>query len=161
MDADTARRLIDLEQRLARLESLDGKAIPKSWTPGFAGTTTPGTFTYTVNRYGGYVYMAPVIHFWGRVAISAIPVAPTGLMIITGLPYAAGNVANQFGVSDFGSISNFNYAAGALDLTGLVQPTESFIRLIESFDNAVAASTPAGNFTNVACDLIFWGSYLP
>jgi hypothetical protein len=131
-----------------------------TWTPTFAGTGTAGTFTYTANRYGRYVRMGQVVTVFGRVIISAISVAPTGVMLISGLPFTPVNTSNQFGTACFGNISNFNYAAGALDLCGLIQPNEAFIRLIESFDNAASASTPAANFTNAACDLIFTASYL-
>ena len=130
-----------------------------AWTPAFAGTGTAGAFTYT-NTAGRYVRWMNIVHIWGRVAISAIGTPPTTLMVITGLPYAAANVANQFGGVFFTDISNFNYAAGAIDLQGLIQPNEQLIRLLESFDNAGSQSAPAANFTNANCSLIFAGMYL-
>lgn len=158
MDADSARRLQDLERRVARLETLEAVGPITSWTPAFSGTGTSGVFTYSAQA-GGYVRIGPYIFFHGRVAISAIITPPTTLMVITGLPYAAAGVPNHFGAAFFGDISNFNYAAGAIDLQGLIQPNEQFIRLLESFDNIGSASTPAANFTNVNCSLVFSGFY--
>lgn len=144
-----------LKQRL-----LHGLLDIGTWTPAFGGTTTPGTFTYNTGLTAGqYVRIGPMVSIWGCVAITAIPTPPTGVMAIANLPFAAVNTANVYGGVYFTDISNFNYATSAIDLQGLILPGESFIRLLESFDNAASASTPAANFTNVNCSLVFAGSY--
>lgn len=130
-----------------------------TWTPSFAGDSTAGTFTYTANRGGRYIRLGNLCWITGRVEISAIPTPPTGNILITGLPFVAKNVSFANGSVAFGDVSNFNYAANAISLQGLIQANEQFIRLLESFDNAGSSSTPAANFTNTACSLIFTATY--
>jgi len=128
----------------------------RSWTPGFVGTGTAGTFTY-FSQFGRYVRMGDLCFFNGVVAISAITVAPTGNMRISGLPFTASNTGNA-GAS-FSFIGNFNYTAAALQLTGAIVAATNYISLYESFDNAAAVAAPAANFTNAACNLQFHGFY--
>lgn len=127
-----------------------------TWTPAFTGTGTAGTFTYT-RQTGVYTRIGNIVMFSGTLNISAIAVPPTGNMTITGLPVTAAVISNiEFGIH-FSYISNFNYSAAALDLTGGIAGTT--ISLYESFDNAAGANAPAANFTNAACFLEFNGFY--
>ena len=130
-----------------------------TWTPAFAGTSTVGTFTYTVNTGGRYIRLGPLCLAFGRIQISAITGAPTGNITITGLPFVASSTAFANGGTVWGDISNFNYAANAVELQGLIQGGEQFIRLIEAFDNANSVSTPAANFTNANCSLFLTAIY--
>lgn len=127
-----------------------------TWTPAFQGSGTAGTFTYTIQQ-GTYTRIGNQLFIHGRVGISAIAVAPTLVMRIVGLPFTSN--ATYFGGVFFTYISNFNYSAGALDLTGLISPSTAHIRLIENFDNIGSADAPAANFANVNCDLMFSGQY--
>lgn len=127
------------------------------WTPAWSGTLTLGSYTYTVQQ-GFYRRIGSVVNVWGRVAISAIAVAPTGVMVIFGLPFACAAVAGSFGAVSWGYVSNLNLTAGAY-LTGLINTGESQIRLEENFDNAPAVGYPVANFNNVNCDITFFGSY--
>lgn len=127
-----------------------------TWTPSFAGSTIAGVFTYGVQS-GYYINLGGIVFFWGRLAISAIGTPPTGIMYIAGLPLA--NLANYYGSVTFGFIQNFNYAAAAMQLTGIVEVSSQFIALYESFDNGAAVAAPAANFTNVNCNIIFSGFY--
>jgi hypothetical protein len=156
-DMMTERRLQALEQFVERLRKSDMGSVQNTWTPAFQGSGTAGTFTYSVQS-GVYTRLGNQVIVHARVAISAISVAPTGTMRITGLPYTAN--ATYFGGCYFTFISNFNYAASAMDVSGLIGPSTAHIRIMESFDNTSAADTPAANFTNVNCDLMFSGVYL-
>lgn len=122
-----------------------------SWTPVFAGTTTAGTYTYTAQT-GVYTRIGNQVIAHGRIAISAIGVAPVGNMRITGLPLAAAN-AGVYGSVVFSTIHNFNYTNTAFELTGRIPVTATYIELVEAFDNAGAQFVPAANFTNAACEL--------
>jgi hypothetical protein len=90
----------------------------------------------------------------GDLQISAIGTPPMGNMTITGLPYTAASI----GAVTFGVISNFNYAASAIQLGGDISGVA--IRLSESFDNSANVAAPAANFTNVDCRMNFAGLYL-
>ncbi len=147
------RRLQALERRAREI----GYGVPNpaaSWTPTFIGSGTPGTFTYA-SQSGRYVRVGDFCFITGVVAISAIPVAPTGNVRIGGLPYAA--IANS--AISFGYINNFNYSAGALQLTGLIGGGTNYILLFESFDNALAVEVPSANFINTGCNMQFFGMY--
>lgn len=129
------------------------------WTPAFTGATVAGTFTYTIQA-GAYSRIGNVVFISGRVAISAIPVAPTGaIMYITGLPFTSVGTTNIFGAVSFGYISSMNYAAGSMQLSGYIGPGQTRIEMVESFDNAAAAGLLPANFTNAAADLVFTGQY--
>jgi len=128
------------------------------WTPTFAGTSTAGAFTY-VEQLGHWWRFDSLTLILGRCRISAIGVAPVGSMSLPGLPFRAGPLVSLYGGVDFFAVGSFNYAAGALDLGGYIAPSTDVIRLIESFDNAAAADTPAANFTNASCQLTFFGLY--
>lgn len=129
-----------------------------TWTPVFQGTTTAGVFTYGT-RAATWTRAFNQLFVHGRISISAITTPPVGTMQIAGLPVAAENVAGLFYAIDLGTISNFNYTAAALDLTGRIAAGAQVIDLVESFDNAAAVLVPAANFTNAACTLTFSGFY--
>lgn len=131
-----------------------------AWTPRWEGTTGAGTFTYT-QQQGRWWEHGLKIEFIGRILISAITGAPTGNMLIKGLPYPSAGVTNMHaGGCWFDYISQFNYAANSISLQGRINPSEDYVRLSEAFDNAAAVEAPAANFTNAACDIWFQGWYL-
>jgi hypothetical protein len=137
-------------------EILPGGAATGTWTPTFVGTGTAGVFTYTTQA-GFYSRSNGLVYVTGRVGISAIGTPPVGLMIIGGLPFTS--AATYYGPVTFGFISNFNYSASAIELTGTVSPSSAVIELFESFDNGVAVNVPAANFTNAAANIIFSATY--
>lgn len=176
------KELLDLHLRLDALERKIGKAsiasVPNQnlsvgsdvefnsiliglrgvWTPAFAGTTIAGVFTYTIQD-GYYFVLSNNIVLYGRVAISAIPTPPTGNMRITGLPFPSHATITSGGIC-FTSISNFNYAANAIELKARTGSGVQFVDIREVFDNGAEVSVPAANFTNVACELRFFGLYM-
>lgn len=142
-------------RRLAALESKT-RDVTHTWTPEFKGSTIAGVFTYT-NQVGRAYVLGPLVFVQGVVAISAIGTAPTGVMSIAGLPLLVNTVLN--GGVTFTYVSNFNYTAAALLLFGTIAAGGTAIDLKESFDNAAEANVPAANFTNVNCNLQFFGMY--
>lgn len=129
-----------------------------AWTPSFVGTSTAGTFTYTMQS-GFYYLLGNLVFVIGNVQISAISVAPVGTMTIAGLPFASVGTTNNLASVTFGVIGNFNYSASALQLTGDIPISNTIIRLIESFDNTANVAVPAANFTNANCHLELEGFY--
>ena len=127
------------------------------WTPTYKGTTVAGTFTY-VSQVGRATVLGPLVFVQGVCALSAIGVAPTGNMTIAGLPLPVSAVPNG-GVA-FSFISHFNYSLLSLQLMGVIVGSGNVIDLYESFINAVAVRVPAANFTNVNCNLQFFGYYM-
>lgn len=155
---DLERRLLAIERFMREIRGDRGATEPATWTPTLLGTSTAGSFTYTV-QVGYYVRIGDIVLIQGDVAISAIGVAPVGTMRIGGLPVAAANISNLFGTIHFGYIDNINFAASALMLTGVFNPNTTEIRLVEVFDNSGAVDMPAANFTNANARLIFSGHY--
>jgi len=133
-------------------------SLAGTWTPTFVGSTIAGTFTYSA-QLGRYVKLGGFVFFYGHITISAISVAPTGIMSIGGLPFTSAADTNLQGSVTFGMISNFKYTAASLALTGFIGNSGTSITLRESFTNAATVDVPAANFTNAACNLIFSGFY--
>lgn len=161
-DPNVLRRLERLEKEIERLTTLERpeyvSGAAATWTPSFVGTTTAGTFTYSV-RLGYYTRIGNVVNVWGNLAVATIPVAPTGNVVITGLPYTAQNTANLFGVITVAYAHNFNYTAAAIALHGRVNPNLTYIYLSESFDSGGAVDIPPGSILTTT-QLVFGGSYL-
>lgn len=153
------RRLNAVETRLERERSEVPIVQTGTWTPAFTGSGTAGTFTYS-NQYGFYERHGTTVHAFGFISISAILVAPTGTMSISGLPFVVKSTTGYRAGAVFGVIDQFNYTAAAIELTGVVVPSGSQIFLFESFDSAATVQVPAANFTNVNCDLQFSITYL-
>ena len=159
-EIDLQRQIAELQRRLDRLTATDSaKYTEGTWSPSFAGSTTAGTYNYTASAQARYTRIGNLCFIQGRCAISAINIAPVGVMRITGLPFSAVNTTNLLGSIYFGDIYNFNYAAAAMQLQGYIIYNQSYIQLEESFDNAASADCPAANFTNGNCDLSFSGFY--
>lgn len=149
------RKLQALETRQEREKSEVPITASGTWTPAFAGLTTPGIFTYTAFRYGFWRRSGPMIFLSGALQISAIPTPPTGNMAITGLPFTSVNATGYRAGVEWAVIDQFNFAATAMQLHGVLVENSSVIQLGESFDNAAFVASPAANFTNVNCDLQF------
>jgi hypothetical protein len=150
-------QVLDLSRRVIELERAEA-GIVGTFTPAFTGTGTAGTFTYVAGRQdGSYLRIGNVVLFALEVNISAISVAPTGNMTISGLPFTAGG--NQDGSVSFGLIANLDFSANCVQLTGLIVSGTAVIDLREVFDNAGSTAYPAANFTNANAQLRLTGMY--
>lgn len=128
-----------------------------TWTPFFEGTTIAGTFTY-VTQQGRYVRIGSRVFIEFDIAISAISVAPTGNMIITGLPIIASASAG-YGPIALSFISNIILPASKTQITAGIPPSLNRINLYTFQTNTGGALYPAASFTNVNCELIGGGHY--
>jgi hypothetical protein len=150
------RKVEMLEARLRFFETLTGGQSSGTWTPAWTGNTGAGVFTYTAQT-GVYTRVGNLVYIAGHLQISAIGTPPTGAMTITGLPFTC--EATYYHPISLGFISNFNYPANAMQLSGAVAPSTASISLYQSFDNAGGALVQAADFTNNACDIYFNGVY--
>jgi hypothetical protein len=67
-----------------------GQYTTGTWTPSWGGSTGDGTVTYGT-RTGRYIRIGNTVWISFRINISAIPAAPTGDILVKGLPFAIGN----------------------------------------------------------------------
>lgn len=128
-----------------------------TWTPAWTGTGTAGTFTYS-NQSGNYTQIGGMVFFSGRMTITAIGTPPTTNMTITGLPVTSSS-SKQRGTVVFGRISQLDYNAADIELTGFVNSNATTIAVETVRDNAATVAYPASTFTNNATDVIFSGWY--
>ena len=129
-----------------------------SFVPLWVGSTIAGSFTYTTaaclvewTRHNDRLF------FNGRIVISAIGVAPTGNLTITGWPYS--------GVTDGGMVIagggtlitwTLNLAAGYTDAS--LQFTNSAVAtVLRSGDNVAAVAVAGGEL--IVGDCRFFGHY--
>lgn len=154
---DERLRLTEVKEVSGGIPGFTSFYAQGTWTPAFSGTLTLGSYTYAAQQ-GFYTRIGNIVHVYGRIAISAIAVAPTGVMVIFNLPFTCSATTGAFGAVSWGYVSNLNLTAAAY-LTGLINTGESQIRLEENFDNGASGGLPAGNFTNTGCDITFFGSY--
>lgn len=151
--------LIERELRRPRAEAIDSAV--GVFTPGLAGSGTPGTFTYdTANTEAVYTRLRNEIFIEGRVIVTATSVAPTGNVAITGLPFTSagavlsGNIAGGFVIV----WSGINLQAGYGYVAGVVTGSATDITLYECGDN-VARVNVQGVEMAAAWDLFFVGRY--
>lgn len=155
-EQDLQRQIDALTAQLERLRATDApKYVESTWTPGFAGTGTAGTFTY-VNQQGTYTRIGNRVLLTGRLTISNITVAPTGTMKITGLPFT---VATAYAPFSFGGIDNLVYPAGALQILAIAIIGQTYASIQYSVTNAPGVGYPAASFTNNSTDLVFSCQY--
>ncbi len=155
-EADLWREIERLRGRLDYLEALESllPAGSGTWTPTFKGSGTAGTFTYT-QQVGNYIKIGKLVYIQGRVAISAIAVAPTGNMTIEGLPFTS--EATNFHALYYGTISHLVFAKTE-ELR--VLPSSTTITMLEASTGAGATAFAAASFPAAACDRILSGWYV-
>jgi hypothetical protein len=64
-----------------------------TWTPVLAGSTTPGSPTYSLQQ-GDYVVVGRMCTIWCEIEITAWGGSPAGNIAITGLPFAAASIGS-------------------------------------------------------------------
>lgn len=142
--------------------SLTSGYVSGTWTPALTGTTIAGTFTYTAQA-GTYTRIGDRVLLTARISISAIAVAPTGNLTITGLPITANatGVVSTSGNADFTDFTGITFGAGYTRLGGRITPSTTVISLTESGSNIQAIFLPAGALVLVggAAEFIITGQY--
>ncbi|MGY3392936.1 hypothetical protein ACVWW6_005527 [Bradyrhizobium sp. USDA 3311] len=119
------------------------------WTPVLQGATTPGTFTYSVQS-GSYERIGRRVAARFNIQISAVAVAPVGLMTISGLPLVSANVANDLGIANISILKGVAMDAGYTWLGGYIVPNDTNIALFENASNSTTnapAQIVGGNVT--------------
>jgi hypothetical protein len=123
-----------------------------TWTPAYAGQTTPGTTTYAT-RTGLYERIGTLVHFTLYAGWSAA--TGTGNALITGLPFPARNVTNVFYAMSIW-YTGITFAAGA-GLQGLIRPNTSQIEL---WYNPASNAATAQIAVEAAGDIAITGVYM-
>lgn len=130
-----------------------------SFVPTWVGSTIAGTFTYTANNcLVEWTRIGNRLFFNGRIVISAIGVAPTGVLQIAGWPVAAVADANM-AIAGGGAMITWaiNTAAGYTDV-GLQFTNGAVVgSLTRSGDNVAIASVLGGEL--IVGDCRFEGQY--
>lgn len=109
----------------------DGSDSDIAFTPVLAGTATSGTFTYTTQTGSVRRLGRKTAHVQVQIGISAISVAPTGEVVVSGLPFAAGKRV----VGSLLLEGVAHPAGGYTQTSAMVDIGTSNIRLIFSGDN--------------------------
>lgn len=129
-----------------------------SFVPTWRGTTIAGTFTYTAasclvewSRIGNRLF------FNGRIVISAITVAPTGVLQIDGWP--AGVADASMAIAGGGTMIQWqlNVAAGYTDVNLQMANTDTRLTVLRSGDNVAPAAVAGGEL--IVGDCRFEGQY--
>lgn len=117
-----------------------------TWAPGLLGAGVPGTFTYAASTGGQWVRLGNMVFVTGRIVISAIGVAATGNLHISGLPFtsASGYADGTAGNAMFGFWYGITLTGGRTQLGGWIQTAQTLINLAESGSGVVAAQVQGG-----------------
>lgn len=162
MSADMIRRL---QADDARLRLTETKEVPGNipgftsfyavgtFTPAFTGSGTAGSFTYS-GQSGRYTRIGNLCFVRIYLEVSAISVAPTGDLNVTGLPFTS---AAALGALAVGYLNSFNLSANCVQLTAYAESSATLIRLMEVFDNAATSRFPAASFQ--PSGIIIGGAY--
>lgn len=159
--APVLARLAALEREQRRPQGERITYATGTWTPVLAGDGTAGTFTYAIQS-ATYTRLGNRVLFAGQIRISAVAVAPTGNMQITGLPFTAANTGFEVaGGADFSVWAGITFPAGFTQLGGQVFDAESQIRLARSGSASLAARVQGGEVGLVGGVIVFRfaGSY--
>lgn len=131
-----------------------------SFTPTLTGSTTPGTFTYVAGTsLIEWTRIGNRLEFNGRVGISAIPVAPTGNIQISGFPFVAVANATML-IAGGGTLITWqlNVVAGYTDVSLQIATGATDMVLLKNGDNLAPATVTPAELLAVA-DFRFFGQY--
>lgn len=126
-----------------------------AWTPALQGSTAAGSLTYNISfTVGRFVRIGALVFITARIIVTAIAVAPVGVLQITGLPYAAR-------ASDAQAAISVGYVAGytlAQQLVGYVASGQARIDLIGFVSGGAPNDTTAAGLS-ASTDIIFSAVY--
>lgn len=137
--------LIDQLQsnQLAPIPLRDVSPSAITWTPTVAGSTTPGTQTYSI-QWGEACYIGPLVLVQFSVIMTALDAATAGNVLISGLPmYSQTSAAVQAGW--LSSYANITFGGGGATQLGLdLSAGSSDLELIASGSGIASAPVVAG-----------------
>lgn len=108
-----------------------------SWTPVIAGSSTPGTNTYSL-QLGRYTVTGNILYFYGKIVMTALDGALAGNILITGLPEKNSIDGNKDAGGQVTKFTNLGSNTGVI--TCLVPYDSDEISLFKH--DGVASSTP-------------------
>ena len=131
-----------------------------TWTGQYKSSSGDMTMNST-NKYGRYVKIGRMVHFWGYMGASAVGSATTGQGLqMTGLPFNITNHANDYNVVSIGYRSGLALGASTTGVTGYIEIANSTI----VFNTANDSTASSGNFyvSNLSSDghMMMSGTYL-
>jgi len=131
-----------------------------TWTGQYKSSSGNMTMNST-NKYGRYVKIGRMVHFWGYMGASAVGSATTGQGLqMTGLPFNITNHANDYNVISIGYRSGLALGASTTGVTAYIEISNSTI----VFNTANDATASSGNFyvSNLSSDghMMMTGTYL-
>jgi hypothetical protein len=131
-----------------------------TFTPAFFGTGTAGTWVYGVQS-GFYTLLGNRCFFNCYLQATSRPVAPTGNARIINLPFTSNSTPNSYGPCVLDNISGFTLSAANVQLSGRVDPGQSYITLVENNGTAptVVGSLAATGF-GTAGGIVVSGHYM-
>lgn len=96
------------------------------FAPTWTGSATAGSYTYT-NQAAEFFVLSNFVFLYGRISISAITVAPTGVLQIGGLPYTASlqgsNISGSMAAGEWGGLTltaGYTYVSGNIASNSMV-----------------------------------------
>lgn len=116
-----------------------------SWTPVLAGSTTPGTHTYSVQS-GSYEKIGRLVIARFNVAITALGGTQAGNWTITGLPFVNTATANDTGRCYITSMTGVTLTASYTFLAGNIPSSASAVNLVQNGSAQTASAVPVANF---------------
>lgn len=157
---DTIRDLARTQMRSSPVLSAEVPAYETgSFVPTWVGGTIAGTFTYNANAtLVEWTRIGNRVEFNGRIAITAIGVAPTGVLQIAGWPYP-GVAATNMAIAGGGSIFywTLNIVNGYTQVGMQFANGSSLAVLTETGDNLGPAAVLGGEL--IVGDTRFFGQY--
>lgn len=113
-----------------------------TFTPTLAGSSTPGTFTYT-NQDGRYTRIGNRVIFDLRVVVNTVSGSPAGDLRIGGLPFTAGSGQTYNGSVWVKFLNSVTLLAGTRVVGGTVEAGHTYCRIAESPSAGSASYLPA------------------
>ena len=131
-----------------------------TWTPEFGGSTSDGTFTYSVQN-GRYTKVGRQVTFSAHIQTSSGATGGSGTLQIKGLPYTAAAVSSFWFssyIGYFNQLSSYGNSANDLKLLGPIQ-NGTMLRF-HAFDNAGEGGTnPNQGHIQNGSIIFFGGAY--
>lgn len=108
-----------------------------AWTPAIAGSSTPGSQTYSL-REGRYIRIGNLVTCWGRAVLSNLDATTAGVVTITGLPFTARTNSAMGYSGSIGGVNNLTHTASYPQYGLIVTQGTAVINVIELGKDAAA-----------------------
>lgn len=146
----TLQRQIQAQQDvLERLRKADAGAASGTFTPGYQGSLTNGSWTYNI-QVGIWVRL-PGNLCWFTLNIQAAtrPGAPTGNAWVIGLPFGSSTTSNSHTAVSIDTVDQVTLGGTTIQLTARIPPSSTRVEFVEVIA-AGSALLPATALTATA-----------